>query len=855
MAGTVGDDAERAPSTGEAYAPGVRVAGRYQIVRFLAAGGMGEVYEASDLLVGGAVALKTLRADRSGAARAIERLRREVALARKITHPNVCRMHDVGDHEGRVFLTMELIRGATLADRIRRGPVANHELAAIADQLIAGLAAAHAAGVVHRDLKPGNVILAGDRAVITDFGLARSASADDDVALTSEAALLGTPGYLAPELVEGRAATAASDIYALGIVLYELATGELPFREDTAMATATARLHKDPPPVTARRGDLDRRWARAIMRCLARDPVRRFARVEDVGRETPQRRRRWPALVLAGGLGVGALATWRVLDDPPATRAAERAWPSRLRPASAKAAVHHDEAQRALASDDRTAARELLEQAVAAAPDDAIAQAALADLLDELGFAERARDAITRARAQADRLAPEPRAFVELVGAAIDGDATDAVAAAARLADLVPAERSYRLRLAAAQLAADDPAAADAALAALGAPRSDAELIRVELVRARISLATGDTAGMLAAANAAAARAHDVGRAHDEGEALTLVGAAAWLGGDAVMAAQAYQRAIGLGDSGVELRARTELIELELTLDRMGDVAEHYRELAALVRTLGDRGRLVAILLDGAGFLVEVGRLDEAIADLREAREVATALDAEVDLGWADSGEAFLALQQGRLADVAVHAERAYQTGARRAVTGLRGNAFHNWTEALLELDDATALTRARGLRGESVERLIDAFAALREGEHDRAERIARTLANLRTGEGRFAEGVIAVVELRRGKLEDAGLRLDRLAEVAVGDGASFYARDRLVRAQAELAARRGELPRALALLDDHAARCAAVGLRYCEILAAGLAAQLSGSRERADAVIARAEPLGFHRLVRELRQ
>ncbi len=838
MGGTAVDDTERGPGGGDAYAPGVRVAGRYEIVRFLAAGGMGEVYEARDLLVGGAVALKTLRADLNGAARAIERLRREVALARRITHPNVCRMHDVGDHDGRVFLTMELLRGTTLADRIRTGPVPDAELARIAGQLIAGLAAAHAAGVVHRDLKPGNVILDGDRATITDFGLARSAEPDDEVALTGEAALLGTPGYLAPELVEGRTATAASDIYALGVVLYELATGRPPFREDTAMATATARLHKDPPPLGR---DVDPRWSRAIMRCLARDPARRYARVEDVGTDAPPRRRwRWP-VIAALGVAVAGGVTWRVVDDAPARRAAPIH--ARLRPASEKAAVHFEEAQRALAADDRVAARELLEQAVAAAPDDPLCQAALADVLAQLGYTERARDAITRARGKAAALTGEPRAYVDLVAATIDHDPAAAVAAAKRL------DRGFALRLAAAQLDADDPTAAAATVDALGA----SEPIGVDLARARIARAAGDPTAMLASATRAAERAHQAHRPHDEGEALTLVGSASWLAGDTAGAATALRRAIDVGDSGVIVRARAELIDLQITLDRMGDVTDLYVAQADTVRTLGDRAALTELLLDGAGFLVENGELTDVPAMLDEARALATALHDDVELGWCDAVDAFFALQTGRLADAARFAERAFDAGDRLAVGSLRGNSFHTWTEALLELGDDAELARARARRGDSVERLIDAFAALREGDLDRAERIARTLANLRTGEGRFAEGVVALVEVRRGAVEDAQRRLDALVPVALGDGASFYARDRLVRTQAELAARRGDLPRALSLLDDHAAKCAAVGLGLGEVMSLALAAQLSRDAGREAKAIARAEALGFRRVVREL--
>jgi serine/threonine protein kinase len=281
----VGDDADDTLSAAtkppSGLVPGVVAGGRYRIVRTIGSGGMGEVFEAEDTVVGGRVALKALRADRASSPNAIERLRREIALARKVTHPNVCRTHDLGDHEGRVFLTMELLEGETLATRIARGRLAIEDARAIADQLIAGLGAAHAAGVVHRDFKSANVVMVGKRAVVTDFGLARS-EVSDEANLTGDAAMLGTAAYMAPEQVQARPATAASDIYALGVVLFEMTTGVLPFRGDSPIATASLRLTTDPPRAASLRPDLPPAWDAAIARCLERHPGDRFASAERV---------------------------------------------------------------------------------------------------------------------------------------------------------------------------------------------------------------------------------------------------------------------------------------------------------------------------------------------------------------------------------------------------------------------------------------------------------------------------------------------------------------------------------------------------------------------------------------------
>ena len=323
-------------------APGSLALGRYEVIRFIAAGAMGEVYEAVDRILGATVAVKVMKPALASSPRAVERLVREIALARKVTHPNVCRLHDVHQHDGRAFLSMELLAGESLADRLRRGPLPEPELEDVARQLVAALAALHAAGIVHRDLKSGNIMLVpgdgGARAVVTDFGLARSLAPAGDARLTGDATMLGTPAYMSPEQVEGREATPASDIYSLGVVLFEMATGALPFQEETVLATATARLTRDPPRPRELRPDLAPRWERTILRCLARDVSARPSRVEDVLGS----RRRPPWLAITAGVATLAVATgaWQLAsrgDDrraPPAAVAAGA--PATCAPAAAR---------------------------------------------------------------------------------------------------------------------------------------------------------------------------------------------------------------------------------------------------------------------------------------------------------------------------------------------------------------------------------------------------------------------------------------------------------------------------------------------------------------------------------------
>jgi serine/threonine protein kinase len=307
---------------------GAIVAERYRIDRFLAHGGMGEVYEATDQWLKHRVALKTLLASIADDATALARLKLEVLTARQVSHPNVCRIFDFGFHtrrpahrKGKVeqiaFLTMELLQGESLKAKLRRhGPLAQSEAFGIVRQLASGLATAHAAGVIHRDFKPDNVMLVEaeyfERVVITDFGLARSALIASSEPLSSSHHLLGTLDYMAPEQLLGSPATPRSDLFALGVVLYEMLAGRLPFDGETAAARAFARTRKAPTPPSKLNPGITKRWDAAILRCLAIEPSERFSSAEDVVRalqdHPPPRRTRWQVPVaLAAVLAAAAL--------------------------------------------------------------------------------------------------------------------------------------------------------------------------------------------------------------------------------------------------------------------------------------------------------------------------------------------------------------------------------------------------------------------------------------------------------------------------------------------------------------------------------------------------------------------
>jgi len=334
------------PKPRQSFLPDALVAERFRIIRFLARGGMGEVYEAEDIELHERVALKSIRSELLSDGKALDRFKREVHLARKVTHPNVCRVFELFRQPGSpaggstggsvVFVAMELLEGETLADLLRRQPrLSIADAGPIALQMAAGLGAAHSAGVLHRDFKPANVVLvpkaAGVRAVITDFGLAlRSSQAiSDPASVTGTGEVMGTPAFMSPEQVEGKDLTPASDVYSLGLVLYQMVTGTRAFEGNTPLSVAVRRLRENPAPPRMLVPDLDRRWESVILKCLEREPKARFQSGEEVAdalRGDARSIGRWsfePRIVLAAltlilAIVGGAVLLPRIRHRPPA---------------------------------------------------------------------------------------------------------------------------------------------------------------------------------------------------------------------------------------------------------------------------------------------------------------------------------------------------------------------------------------------------------------------------------------------------------------------------------------------------------------------------------------------------------
>jgi serine/threonine-protein kinase len=266
----------------------VLIADRYEVGELLGRGGMADVYAGTDRRLDRPVAIKRLRPDMAARDDIRVRFESEARTAAMLSHPNAVSVFDTGEHNGIPYIVMQRLPGETLGDRMAGGPIDPDWLRSVALEVLDALAAAHAAGIVHRDVKPGNILIGADgRAMIADFGIAKSVQAGDLAAgpvpdPTATGQWVGTPAYLAPERLTGGPATPQSDLYALGVVLYEALTGRKPFTGDSPFGTAQAIVGGDHPPVSSIREGLDPALVVAVERAMAPDPAQRFATAADM---------------------------------------------------------------------------------------------------------------------------------------------------------------------------------------------------------------------------------------------------------------------------------------------------------------------------------------------------------------------------------------------------------------------------------------------------------------------------------------------------------------------------------------------------------------------------------------------
>ncbi len=272
-----------------------RQIGAYKIVSLLGAGGMGEVYRAQDTRLKRSVAIKVLPAHLSDDADLRQRFEREARVVSSLNHPHICTLYDIGRQDGVDFLVMEYLEGETLARRLEKGPLPLDQVLRYAIEIAGALDEAHRYGIVHRDLKPGNVMLTKTGAKLLDFGLAKRQSARDasgdsglsteKESLTEKGMMLGTLAYMAPEQVEGKEADARTDIFALGVVIYEMATGKKAFEGESKASLAVAILTSQPSPITTLQPLTPAALERVVRKSLAKDPEERWQSVRDLGDE------------------------------------------------------------------------------------------------------------------------------------------------------------------------------------------------------------------------------------------------------------------------------------------------------------------------------------------------------------------------------------------------------------------------------------------------------------------------------------------------------------------------------------------------------------------------------------------
>jgi tetratricopeptide (TPR) repeat protein len=503
--------------------------GRFVLLRRIGRGGMGEVWAAHDRKLNEDIAIKIVRQDTTDA-QAMRRVTREIQLARRISHPNVCRVNELFEDTSttppRSFLTMELLDGETLAARLARdGPMAPGEALDVFRLLVAGVSAAHDADVIHRDLKPANIMLLGDsgsrRVAIMDFGLARDPVRSESDGATAVGALLGTPEYMSPEQVSGGPVTPATDIYALGLILFEMLRGRRPFEGSNTLDSWMRRAREGPKRLSGVVPGVEARIDAVIGRCLEYEPGRRYQSAAELLKAldrsfyiaVPRSRRFWvptAAAVAAALVAVGLVAWNSTRPELPPAQVMQ--W--------------YEDAQQALAEGASVRALNAVNRAIELAPWFAPSHALLAEVQLELDMPGRAQESMLRAGENASQAGAWPALFTSHIAgmqALLLRQCDDAIREFRAMAAVEDSLRPYRMVSAARAMERCDRPDDALALMQEGAaldPRNAAIPLRQALLFAR----RREWASATKALTVAESLFRDRNNLEGVGEALTLTG-------------------------------------------------------------------------------------------------------------------------------------------------------------------------------------------------------------------------------------------------------------------------------------------------------------------------------------------
>src|SRR3954462_10514418 len=297
--------------------------GRYELHRRLARGGMADVFLARDQLLDRPVAVKVLFPEYATDPAFVERFRREAQSAANLNHPNIVSVYDWGQEQGTYFIVMEYVDGRSLADILRtEGPLHPHRAAEVASDIAAALGFAHRNGVVHRDVKPGNVLISPQGQVkVADFGIARALGADPESNLTQAGSVMGTATYFAPEQAQGLPLDPRSDLYSLGVVLYEMVTGRPPFSGESPVAIAYKHVQEQPPPPAHVNTNVPSDLEAIILRLLSKNPAARYSSADDLRADLRRFREGQPVLAASGGAAAAAAGATQAVAATQAVQA------------------------------------------------------------------------------------------------------------------------------------------------------------------------------------------------------------------------------------------------------------------------------------------------------------------------------------------------------------------------------------------------------------------------------------------------------------------------------------------------------------------------------------------------------